>query len=82
MTYRISRAKAVSTKETRAAERIAKIINEDMGLNLEQVGFHLVRNHPPIVWHRLEVLSLTAGEEYDRMIDEMNGVTHDSKFLR
>jgi hypothetical protein len=82
MTYRISRAKAVSTRETRAAERIAKILNEDMGLNLEAVGYHMVRNHPPIVWHRLEVLSLTAGEEYDRMIDEMNGVTHGSKFLR
>ena len=67
MAYSVRRAPQ-NTKEIQVATRIAKIINEDMGLNLEAVGFHLVRNHPPIVWHRLEVLALTAGEEYDKLM--------------
>ena len=39
-----------------------------MGLNLEAVGFHLVHNHPVIVPRRLEVVALTAGEEYDKLM--------------
>lgn len=75
MAYSIRRAPQ-NTKEIQAATRIAKIINEDMGLNLEAVGYHLVRNHPPIVWHRLEVLALTAGEEYDKLMTEYLGEQH------
>jgi hypothetical protein len=75
MAYSVRR-KPENTKEIQVATRIAKIINEDMGLNLEAVGFHLVRNHPPIVWHRLEVLALTAGEEYDKLMSDYLGEQH------
>lgn len=61
------------TNEIRVANRLAKLLNEDMGLNLEAVGFHLVRNNPVISYRRLEVLSLMAGEEYDRLMEEMRG---------
>ncbi len=72
MTYSVRR-KPEMTKEIRYAERIAKLLNEDMGLNLEAVGFHLVRNNPVIAYKRLEVLSLMAGEEYDTLMEEMRG---------
>ena len=72
MAYSVRRAPQ-NTKEIQVASRIAKIINEDMGLNLEAVGFHLVRNHPVIVARRLEVIALTAGEEYDKLMLEMKG---------
>lgn len=75
MPYSVRR-KPENTKEIQVAQRIARIINEDMGLNLEAVGFHLVRNHPPIVWHRLEVLALTAGEEHDKLMSEYLGDQH------
>jgi hypothetical protein len=39
-----------------------------MGLNLEALGFHLVHNHPVIVSRRLDVVALTAGEEYDKLM--------------
>jgi hypothetical protein len=44
-----------------------------MGLNLEAVGYHLVRNNPVIAYKRLEVMSLMAGEEYDTLMEEMRG---------
>ena len=75
MPYSVRR-KPENTKEIQVAQRIAKIINEDMGINLEAVGFHLVRNHPPIVWHRLEVLALTAGEEHDKLMSDYLGEQH------
>jgi len=53
-----------------------------MGLNLEAVGFHLVRNHPPIVWHRLEVLALTAGEEHDKLMNDYLGEEHVNRLYR
>lgn len=81
MAYSVRRAPQ-NTKEIQTAAKIAKIINEDMGLNLETVGFHLVRNHPPIVWHRLEVLALTAGEEYDKLMTDYLGEEHASRFHR
>jgi hypothetical protein len=81
MAYSVRRAPQ-NTKEIQVATRIAKIINEDMGLNLEAVGFHLVRNHPPIVWHRLEVLALTAGEEYDKLMTDNLGEEHVSRLCR
>ena len=81
MAYSVRRAPQ-NTKEIQVATRIAKIINEDMGLNLEAVGFHLVRNHPPIVWHRLEVLALTAGEEYDKLMNDYLGEEHVNRLYR
>jgi hypothetical protein len=72
MTYSV-RKKPEMTNEIRVANRLAKLLNEDMGLNLEAVGFHLVRNNPVISYRRLEVLSLMAGEEYDRLMEEMKG---------
>lgn len=63
----------LSSKEVRAAERIAKILTEDMMLDLERIGYHLVRNHAPIVYHRLEAMALTAGEEYDKLMDDIKG---------
>jgi hypothetical protein len=72
MTYSVRR-KPEMTNEIRVANRLSKLLNEDMGLNLEAVGFHLVRNNPVISYKRLEVLSLMAGEEYDRLMEEMRG---------
>lgn len=63
----------LTSKEVKAAERISKILTEDMMLDLDRVGFHLVRNHAPIVYHRLEAMALTAAEEYDKLIDDMKG---------
>lgn len=80
MAYSV-RHKPQNTKEIQTATRIAKIINEDMALNLEAVGYHLVRNHPPIVWHRLEVLALTAGEEYDKLMSDYLGEQHVSSLF-
>lgn len=59
------------TKETRAAERISKILTEDFNLDLERVGYYLVRNHPNIVFGRFDVVALTAAEEYDKLMGEM-----------
>jgi hypothetical protein len=72
MTYSVRR-KPEMTNEIRVANRLSKLLNEDMGLNLEAVGFHLVRNNPVISYKRLEVLSLMAGEEYDKLMEEMRG---------
>jgi len=72
MAYSVRR-KPEMTNEIRVANRLSKLLNEDMGLNLEAVGFHLVRNNPVISYRRLEVLSLMAGEEYDRLMEEMRG---------
>ncbi len=72
MTYSV-RKKPENTNEIKVANRLAKLLNEDMGLNLEAVGFHLVRNNPVIAYRRLEVLSLMAGVEYDRLMEEMRG---------
>ena len=42
-------------------------------VDLERVGFYIVRNLPLINYHRLEVLSLTSMEEYDKLMLEMKG---------
>jgi hypothetical protein len=76
MAYSIRRSAPKSTKEIQYSNRFAKLITEDMGLNLEAVGFHLVRNHPVIVARRLEVLALTAQEEYDKLMVEYLGEQH------
>jgi hypothetical protein len=56
---------------------MAKLLTEDMGLNLESLGFHLVHNHPVIVSRRLEVVALTAGEEYDKLMTGYLGEGYD-----
>ena len=40
MTYSVRR-KPESTKEIQYSNRMAKLLTEDMGLNLEALGFHL-----------------------------------------
>lgn len=61
------------TKETRKAEQLGKFLTEDFAVDLERVGYYLVRNLPLINYHRFEVLSLTAQEEYDKLMEEMKG---------
>ena len=78
MAYSVRR-KPENTKEIQYAGRFAKLLTEDMGLNLEAVGFHLVRNHPVIVARRLDVLALTAGEEYDKLMGEYLGDNYGNK---
>ena len=72
MPYSVRR-KPENTKEIQCSNRFAKLINEDMGLNLEAVGYHLLRNHPLITYHRFEVVALTAMEEYDKLMEEIKG---------
>jgi hypothetical protein len=60
-----------SSKEVRQAEKIAKLITEDFSLDLERIGYYLVRNLPKIVYDRFEVIALTAGEEYDKLMTEL-----------
>jgi hypothetical protein len=63
--------KTQSNKETRKAEALAKLLTEDFSIDLERVGYYLVRNMPTIVFHRLDVLALSAMEEYDKLSVEM-----------
>lgn len=72
----------LSSKEVKAAERIAKILTEDMMLDLERIGYHLVRNHAPIVFHRLDTVALTAAEEYDKLMDDLKGVNRYDRIHR
>ena len=78
MAYSVRR-KPENTKEIQYANRFAKLLTEDMGLNLEAVGFHIVRNHPVIVARRLDVMALTAGEEYDKLMTEYLGDNYGNK---
>ena len=72
MAYSV-RQKAVHTKETRMAEQLGKLLTQDFEVDLERVGYYMVRNLPLINYHRLEVLSLTSMEEYDKLMLEMKG---------
>jgi hypothetical protein len=62
-----------SNKESRKAEQLAKLLTEDFSMDLERVGYYLVRNLPMIVFHRFDVLALSAQEEYDILRKEMEG---------
>ena len=73
MAYSIRRAQPANTKEIKQAAKIGKLLTEDFSMDLESVGFHLVRNLPVIVYHRFEVVSLTAMEEYDKLMLELKG---------
>jgi hypothetical protein len=72
MAYSIRRP-PINTKEQKQAAKIGRILTEDFSMDLESVGFHLVRNLPVIVYHRFEVVSLTAQEEYDKLMLELRG---------
>jgi hypothetical protein len=72
MAYSVRR-KAEHNKESRKAEQLAKLLTEDFSIDLERVGYYLVRNMPTIVFHRFDVLALTAQEEYDKLMAEMKG---------
>jgi len=72
MAYSVRRT-ATHNKETRMAEQIGKLLTQDFAVDLERVGYYIVRNLPLINYHRLEVLSLTAMEEYDKLMLEMKG---------
>ena len=72
MAYSVRKA-AVHTKESRKAEQLAKLLTEDFSVDLERVGYYLVRNMPLIVFRRFDVLALTAQEEYDKLMEEMKG---------
>jgi hypothetical protein len=61
------------SKEMRQAQKISKLLTEDFSMDLEQMGYYLVRNHPLIVYHRFEVMGLTALEEYDNLMLELKG---------
>ena len=73
MAYSVRRTSAQHTKETRAAEQLGKLLTQDFAVDLERVGYFMVRNLPLINYHRLEVLSLTSMEEYDKLMLEMKG---------
>ena len=73
MAYSVRRTSAQHTKETRAAEQLGKLLTQDFAVDLERVGYYIVRNLPLINYHRLEVLSLTSMEEYDKLMLEMKG---------
>jgi hypothetical protein len=62
---------ATHNKETKKAIQLGKFLTEDFTIDLERVGFYLVRNLPLINYHRFEVLSLTAQEEYAKLMEEM-----------
>jgi hypothetical protein len=72
MAYSIRRT-ATHNKETRMAEQLGRLLTQDFAVDLERVGFYMVRNLPLINYHRLEVLSLTSMEEYDKLMLEMKG---------
>ena len=73
MAYSVRRSAPANTKEIKQAAKIGKLLTEDFSMDLESVGFHLVRNLPVIVYHRFEVMSLTAMEEYDKLMLELRG---------
>ena len=72
MTYSVRRT-ATHTIESRMAEQLGKLLTQDFAVDLERVGYYLVRNLPLINYHRFEVVSLTAMEEYDKLMLEMKG---------
>lgn len=71
-----------NTKEIKQAIKIGKLLTEDFAMDLESIGFHLVRNLPVIVYHRFEVLSLTAMEEYDKLMLELKGENYGNTVRR
>jgi hypothetical protein len=81
MAYSIRRPPE-NTKEIKQAAKLGKLLTEDFAMDLEGVGFHLVRNLPIIVYHRFEVLSLTAMEEYDKLMLELKGENYGNTVRR
>ena len=67
------------TAETNHAKKLAKLLTEDFSIDLERTGYYLVHNHPMIVAHRFEVLSLATLEVYDKLMAEMKGVKYEPR---
>ena len=72
MAYSIRRT-ATHNKETKMAEQLGRLLTQDFAVDLEGVGYYLIRNLPLINYHRFEVVSLTAKEEYDKLMLELKG---------
>lgn len=72
MAYSVRRS-ATSNKETRLAEQLGRLFTQDFTVDLERVGYYMVRNLPLINYHRIEVFSLSSMEEYDKLMLEMKG---------
>jgi hypothetical protein len=70
MSRRLNNA-GTANKETRQAEKLGRLMTEDFSIDLERLGYYLVRNLPKIVYDRFEVVALTAGEEYDKLMEEL-----------
>lgn len=69
MTFR-KRITAHETAESLTAKKIAQLLTIDMGIDLDRVGYYLIRNHPRIVWHRFEAVALSASEESELLEEE------------
>lgn len=79
MARRFSSIYPTHTGETRQAAKFAKLLTEDFSLDLERIGYYLIRNHPLIVGHRFDILSLAAVEEYDKLMAEMKGIKYEPR---
>jgi len=61
------------TKESRVAEKLGKLLTEDMGIDLERVGYYLVRNLPRIIYHRFDAVALSVEDEYGKLVGDEKG---------
>ena len=68
---RYSVRRPTHNKESKTAEQIAKLLTQDMALDLERVGYYLVRNMPRIIYYRLETMFLSSQEESDILEAEL-----------
>jgi hypothetical protein len=59
------------SKEMKQAQKIARLLTEDFSMDLEAIGYNLVKQQPLIVYHRFEVIALSAGEEYDTLMETL-----------
>jgi hypothetical protein len=59
------------SKEMKQAQKIARLLTEDFSMDLEAIGYNLVKQQPLIVYHRFEVVALSAGEEYDTLMETL-----------
>lgn len=65
---RYSIRKPINTKEHITAKKISKALTEDFSVDIENAGYYLSSEHPPIIFHRLEALYLAAKDEHDRIM--------------
>ena len=69
MTFR-RRITAHETAESITAKKIAQLLTQDMSIDLDRVGYYLVRNQPRIVWHRFDAVALSASDESEQLEQE------------